>query len=51
MYVTNCIEPNIEYVVGLLCMFTSRPSNEHWKSIERVMRILEMFDVIFERLF
>ncbi|GAU50608.1 hypothetical protein TSUD_410180 [Trifolium subterraneum] len=40
-YVTDCTRPNIAYVVGLLCRFTIRPSNEHWHAIERVMRYLK----------
>ncbi|XP_058762530.1 secreted RxLR effector protein 161-like [Vicia villosa] len=40
-YATDCTRPDIAYVVGLLCRFTSRPSNEHWRAIERVMRYLK----------
>ncbi|GAU49932.1 hypothetical protein TSUD_408340 [Trifolium subterraneum] len=40
-YATDCTRPDIAYVVGLLCRFTSRPSNEHWHAIERVMRYLK----------
>ncbi|XP_058751848.1 secreted RxLR effector protein 161-like [Vicia villosa] len=40
-YATDCTRPDIAYVVGLLCRFTSRPSNEHCKAIERVMRYLK----------
>ncbi|XP_050908496.1 secreted RxLR effector protein 161-like [Lathyrus oleraceus] len=40
-YATDCTKLNIAYVVGLLCRFTSRPSKEHWKAIERVMRYLK----------
>lgn len=28
-YATDCTRPDIAYVVGLLCRFTSRLSNEH----------------------
>ena len=28
-YATDCTKPDIAYVVGLLCRFTNRPSNEH----------------------
>ena len=38
---TDCTRPDIAYVVGLLCRFTSRPSSEHWQAIERVMRYLK----------
>ncbi|CAJ2638269.1 unnamed protein product [Trifolium pratense] len=40
-YATDCTRPDIAYVVGLLCRFTSRPSNEHWQAIERVMGYLK----------
>ena len=40
-YATDCTRPDIAYVVGLLCRFTSRPSNEHWQAVERVMRYLK----------
>ena len=33
-YSIDCTKPDIAYVVGLLCGFTSRPSNEHWQAIE-----------------
>ena len=32
------IRPDIAYVIGLLCRFTSRPSLEHWNALERVMK-------------
>ena len=40
-YATDCTRPDIAYVVGLLCKFTSRPGKEHWNAIERVMRYLK----------
>ncbi|XP_071710976.1 secreted RxLR effector protein 161-like [Rutidosis leptorrhynchoides] len=40
-YPTDCTRPDIAYVVGLLCRFTSRPGIEHWHAIERVMRYLK----------
>ncbi|KAA0042383.1 pentatricopeptide repeat-containing protein [Cucumis melo var. makuwa] len=40
-YVADCTRPDIAYVVGLLCRFTSRPSLEHWNAIERIMRYLK----------
>ena len=40
-YATDCIRPDIAYVVGLLCTFTNRPSDEHWHAIERVMKYLK----------
>ena len=36
-YVTDCTRLNIAYVVGLLCRFTGKLSDEHWHAIERVM--------------
>ena len=40
-YATDCTRPDIVYVVGILCRFTNRPSDEHWHAIERVMRYLK----------
>ncbi|KAK2408198.1 hypothetical protein QL285_043729 [Trifolium repens] len=40
-YVTDCTRPDIAYAVGQLCRFTSRPGNEHWQAINRVMRYLK----------
>ena len=40
-YATDCTRPDIAYVVGLLCRFVSRPSNEHWQAIDRVLRYLK----------
>ncbi|CAJ2638290.1 unnamed protein product [Trifolium pratense] len=40
-YVTDCTRPDIAYVVGQLCRFTSRPGNEHWEAINRVMGYLK----------
>ncbi|CAL9017449.1 unnamed protein product, partial [Prunus brigantina] len=40
-YANDCTRPDIAYVVGVLCRFTSRPSLEHWYAIERVMRYLK----------
>ena len=40
-YVVDCTIPDIAYVVGLLCRFTSRPGLEHWNIIERIMRYLK----------
>ena len=34
-YATDCTRPDITYVVGLLCRFTSRLSKEHCQAIER----------------
>ncbi|XP_050941584.1 secreted RxLR effector protein 161-like [Cucumis melo] len=40
-YVADYTRPDIAYVVGLPCRFTNRPSLEHYKEIERVMRYLK----------
>ena len=40
-YVVDCTRPDIAYVVGVLCRFTSRPGLEHWTAVERVMRYLK----------
>ena len=40
-YATDCTSPDIVYVVGVLCRFTSRPSMKHRLAIERVMRYLK----------
>lgn len=32
-YVADCTRPDIAYIVGLLCRFTSTPSNDHWRAI------------------
>ncbi|KAM2998951.1 hypothetical protein FF2_040544 [Malus domestica] len=40
-YATDCIRPDISYVVGALCRFTNRPILEHWHAIERLMRYLK----------
>ncbi|XP_077253175.1 uncharacterized protein LOC143892437 [Tasmannia lanceolata] len=40
-YATDRTRPDIAYVVGLLCRYTSCPSIEHWNAISRVMRYLK----------
>ena len=37
---TDCTRPNIAYAVGVLGRFASKPGNEHWHAITRVMRYL-----------
>ena len=37
---TDCTRPDIAYAVGVLGRFTSKPGNEHWHAITRVMRYL-----------
>lgn len=38
MGATDCTRPDIIYVVGLLCWFTSKPIDENQHAIELVMR-------------
>ena len=40
-YATDCTRLDIAYVMGLLCRFTGRISDDHWHAIERVMRYLK----------
>ncbi|KAL2460097.1 Beta-galactosidase 3 [Abeliophyllum distichum] len=40
MYITNCTRPDIAYIVNKLSRFTSNPSVEHWKALNRVLRYL-----------
>ncbi|KAA0050161.1 retrotransposon protein, putative, Ty1-copia subclass [Cucumis melo var. makuwa] len=40
-YAVDCTRPDIAYAVRLLCRFTSRPSLEHWNTIERIIRYLK----------
>ena len=37
---TDCTRPDIAYAVGVLGRFTSKPGNEHWHAITKVMRYL-----------
>lgn len=39
-HVTDCTRLDITYIVGALSRFTSKPGNEHWHAITRVMRYL-----------
>ena len=41
MYVVQCTRPNIAFAVSKLSRFTSNPSYEHWKAIERVLGYLK----------
>ncbi|XP_057792624.1 putative late blight resistance protein homolog R1A-10 [Salvia miltiorrhiza] len=41
LYLTNCTRPDIACSVNKLGSFTANPSNEHWKSLERVLRYLK----------
>ena len=33
-YATDCTGPDIVYAVGVLSIFTSKPSRDHWLAIE-----------------
>ena len=35
-YVTDCTRPDIAYAVGVLSTFSSKPSRDHWLTIEQV---------------
>ncbi|KAK0598805.1 hypothetical protein LWI29_038139 [Acer saccharum] len=35
-YATDYTRLDIAYAVGVLCRFTSRPGNEHWRALERL---------------
>ena len=37
---TDFTRPDIAYAVGVLGRFTSKPGNEHWHAITKVMRYL-----------
>ncbi|GJW75361.1 retrovirus-related pol polyprotein from transposon TNT 1-94 [Tanacetum coccineum] len=40
MYATNCTRPDIAYAVCKLSRYTSNPSHNHWKAIDRVIGII-----------
>ena len=45
--------PDIAYAVGVLSRFTSKPSEDHWLAIERVMRYLigtKSYDLFYKKL-
>ena len=39
-YAIDCTRLDIAYIVGVNSRFTSKPSKDHWLTIERVMRYL-----------
>jgi hypothetical protein len=41
MFLTNCIRPDIAYVVGRLSRYTHNPNIEHWNAISRLLRYLK----------
>ena len=40
MYAMVCTKPNIAHAVGVLSRFMSKPRNEHWRTVKRVLRYL-----------
>ena len=40
MYLASATRPDISFAVGKLSRFVSNPGDDHWKSLERVMRYL-----------
>ena len=40
-YTMHCTRPNISFLVGKLSRFTSNPSVDHWKAIDRVLGYLK----------
>jgi hypothetical protein len=40
MYLMTCTRPDLAYAVSKLSRYTSNPSDEHWKSITRVLRYI-----------
>ncbi|XP_073129639.1 secreted RxLR effector protein 161-like [Henckelia pumila] len=41
MYLTNCTRPNLVYTVNKLSRFTSNPSEDHWKTLMKVLGYLK----------
>ncbi|XP_068651588.1 secreted RxLR effector protein 161-like [Aristolochia californica] len=41
MYAQVCTRPDIAYVVGMLDIYQSNPSLDHWKATKKVMRYLQ----------
>ena len=41
MYVQVCTHPDIVFVVGVLGMYLSDPSQSHWKAAKKVWRYLQ----------
>ncbi|GJS57068.1 zinc finger, CCHC-type containing protein [Tanacetum coccineum] len=41
MYVMTCTRPDIAFAVGKLIMYTSNPSTQHWKAIQKVLEYLK----------
>nr|GEX40521.1 zinc finger, CCHC-type [Tanacetum cinerariifolium] len=41
MYATHCTRPDIAYVLCKLSRYTSNPSQDHWRAIERVFGYLK----------
>jgi hypothetical protein len=41
MYLASVTRPNISYVVSKLSRFVSKPGDDHWRALERVLRYLK----------
>ena len=41
LYILNRTRPDVAYAVGRLSRYTSNPSEEHWKALERIFRYLK----------
>ncbi|KAK4339018.1 hypothetical protein RND71_040480 [Anisodus tanguticus] len=41
MYITNCTRPDIAYPVNKLAMFTRNLGNDHWKTLNWILRHLK----------
>ena len=41
MYLTSATRPNISFAVSKLSRFVSKPGDDHWHALERVLRYLK----------
>jgi hypothetical protein len=41
MYLASAMRPNILYVVSKLSKFVSKPGDDHWRALERVLHYLK----------
>ena len=54
MYLSVSTRPDITYAVSVLTKFSSKPTNQHWTALKRVMRYLKgtvNFDILYSRKF
>ena len=40
MYVMVCLRPDLTYAVSAVSKYMTKPSKEHWKAIQWIMRYL-----------